>query len=120
MPRFAELKVWQAAHALSLAVYRVTKGFPRDEAYGLTQQVRRAVVSVEANLAEGQRRRTRKDFRQFVAIAEGSLAEVQCCLLVALDLQYLSATDHSDLDAQALEIEEMLAGLYRSLDEKQP
>ena len=75
---------------------------------------------MEANLAEGQRRRTRKDFRQFVAIAEGSLAEVQCYLLLALDLQYLSATDHSDLDAQALEIERMLGGLYRSLGEEEP
>ena len=73
MPRFTELKVWQAAQALTLEVYRLTKAFPKDEDFVLVPRLRRAVLSVGANVAEGQRRRTKRDSRHFIAIAEVGL-----------------------------------------------
>ena len=69
-----ELKVWQKAHAMTLAVYRVTREFPNQEMYGLTSQIRRAVVSIEANLAEGCGRHGRNELAHFVSIASGSAA----------------------------------------------
>ena len=69
MPTFTDLRVWDLAYKLSLAVYRVTKSFPKDELYGLTSQMRRSAVSVGANIAEGQKRHTRKDFANFVTMS---------------------------------------------------
>jgi four helix bundle protein len=74
---FRDLKVWQKAHELTLAVYRVTAGFPREEQYGIVSQLRRAAASVPANLAEGRCRRTDRDFGRFVGIALGSASETE-------------------------------------------
>ena len=75
MQDFRELKVWQKAHELTLAVYRATQSFPRDELYGLTSQLRRSASSIPANLAEGRCRRSDRDFGRFVGIALGSASE---------------------------------------------
>ena len=74
---YKRLKVWQESHELVLKVYKVTKKFPREEFFGLTSQMRRAVVSVAANIVEGQVRNTSKSFLQFLNIANGSLVEVE-------------------------------------------
>ena len=85
---FRDLLVWRKAHAFVLAVYQFTAAFPKPETYGLSLQMRRAAVSIPANIAEGFRRRGKADKARFMNIAEGSLEESRYYLLLARDLQY--------------------------------
>jgi four helix bundle protein len=85
---FQDLIVWQKAHLFVLTVYRLTKNFPKSELYGLTQQLRRAAVSIAANIAEGFRKRTKADKARFMNIAQGSLEECRYYLILAGDLGY--------------------------------
>lgn len=85
---FEDLVVWQKAHAFVLSVYRLTKGFPREEAYGLTSQFRRAAVSIAANIAEGFRKRGQADKLRFLNIAQGSSEECRYYLILSKDLDY--------------------------------
>jgi four helix bundle protein len=112
---FRQLLVWQKAHALTLALYKVTKSFPRDEQYGLTAQIRRAAVSVAANLAEGCGRRTAADFGRFVQIALGSASELEYHLVLAADLGLLPPAQHTGLDSCIVEVKRMLTGLAKKL-----
>jgi four helix bundle protein len=98
-----------------LAVYRITQGFPQEEKFGLTQQVRRASVSVMANIAEGTKRRSDRDFSHFLNIAEGSLEEVKCYLILCKDLDYINENVFKDLFAKSEEIGKMLQGLMKKL-----
>ena len=82
--------VWQKAIALVTDIYRLTQGFPREELYGFTSQIRRAAVSIPSNIAEGQGRLTRGEFRQFLGQARGSYAELETQLIIAKNLGYLS------------------------------
>lgn len=86
--RFEDLVVWQKAHQFVLAVYRLTRTFPRSETYGLTSQFRRAAVSIAANIAEGFRKRGHHDKLRFYNIAQGSLEESRYYLILAKDLEY--------------------------------
>jgi four helix bundle protein len=90
MKKYERLLAWQRARELVLAVYSATGGWPDSERYGLTSQVRRASVSVAANIAEGAAKQGPKEFRRFLDIAIGSLAEVGCLLTLAHDLTFLS------------------------------
>jgi four helix bundle protein len=94
---FEKLRVWQDARALIKSVYQTTKSFPRSEVYGLTSQTNRAAVSVAANLAEGSSRTSRKDQAHFSQIAYGSLMELACLLIVAVDLEILSPDQEAKL-----------------------
>jgi four helix bundle protein len=85
---FKDLIVWQKAHQFVLAVYSWTSGFPKSEFYGLTQQVRRAAVSIAANIAEGFKKRTKADKARFMNIVQGSLEECRSYLILATDLGY--------------------------------
>lgn len=118
MPRFYRMDVYVEAKALTLQVYRCAAGFPTHERFGLTSQLTRAAVSVGANLVEGQRRAATKDFRNFVCIAEGSLAETQYLLEVSRDLGYLSEADFTAVWEQSITVERMLQGLSLGLDRK--
>ena len=91
---FTEMPVWQSAHKLVLLVYRVTDGFPREEQYALTSQIRRAAVSVSSNIAEGFGRQHSRDKAQFYYNSRGSLYEVENQSLIARDLGYLPADSH--------------------------
>lgn len=102
--RFEDLIVWQKAHALVLSVYRLSQEFPRTETYGLTSQLRRAAVSVPANIAEGFRKRGRQDKARFLNIAQGSLEEVRYYLILARDLGYAA----DDLAATVAEVSRLL------------
>src|SRR5262245_45705831 len=115
MQDFRRLEVWQIAHELTLGVYRATKSFPADERFGLTNQLRRACTSIESNLAEGCGRGSDSDFSRLVQIAMGSASEVECQLLLALDLAYLEESAHNALEAQAQRVKRMLASLLKSL-----
>ncbi len=111
MQDFRKLRVWQAAHALTLAVYGATKGFPKEERYELTSQVRRAAVSVPSNIAEGCGRGSRRDAAQFFQIAMGSACELEYQLLLARDLGFLTEPDYTKLESAVRNVKRMLAGL---------
>jgi four helix bundle protein len=115
---YKELIVWQKAIDLVEAVYRATLGFPREETYGLTSQIRRAVVSIPSNIAEGQGRNTRRDFVNFLCIARGSLKEVETQIIIAKRLAYLPHAEEVALIEQIAEVGRILNGLINSLTEK--
>ena len=118
MKDFKELKVWHKAHGLALAIYKATKDFPREELYGLTSQMRRAAVSISANIAEGCGRRSDGEFVRFLQIARGSASEVECHLLLARDLKFLNDSTYQDLDGKLTEVQRMLTSLVISVEEK--
>ncbi len=115
---FRELKVWERAIDIAERVYLVSSKFPRDEVYGLTSQVRRAVGSISFNIAEGSGRGTNKDFANFVSIALGSLREVQSQLILAFRLGYLDKEKLDELDGELEELARMLHGFRRYLRNK--
>jgi four helix bundle protein len=115
MRDFRELKVWQKAHRCTLEIYRHTQGFPAEERFGLTAQLRKAAVSVPSNIAEGCGREGERDFARFLSIAGGSASEVEYQLLLARDLGYLPDERHRPLDAQINEVKRMLNSFIRTL-----
>jgi len=115
MKDFRELKVWQKAHQLTLAVYRITAAFPREELYGLTSQLRRAGSSIAANLAEGCGRNGDMEFARFCSMAMGSASELEYHLLLAKDLKLIKSADYQELDQRATELKRMLTALMQKL-----
>jgi len=112
---FRDLRVWQQAIELALSVYRGSEMFPKHEVYGLSQQMRRAAVSVASNIAEGKGHRSDKEFRHFLFHARGSLMELETQVLVAGKLQYLSAEQSARLQGTATQVGRSLSGLINSL-----
>jgi four helix bundle protein len=112
---YRDLIAWRKAMELVTAVYRETKNFPRDEIYSLTNQLRRAAVSVPSNIAEGQARFSRKEFHHFLTQARGSLVEIETQTTIAENLGYLTATQTGPLLAQAAELGKILNGLMSSI-----
>lgn len=115
MFRFEKLDVWQKAVDLADRVYVVTRGFPDEERFGLTSQMRRASVSISSNIAEGSGRGSKKDFAHFVEISYGSLMEVVSQVQVAVRQRFLKEDDRNILYADAEELARMLSGLKTSL-----
>jgi len=113
--RFEDLIAWQQAYAIVIKVYEVTKNFPTDERYGLTQQVRRAAVSIPSNIAEGFGRHSRPDYLRFLDMARGSTYELQTQMRIAHDLRYM---DDPALMDKIEELERVLNGLIRALRSK--
>jgi four helix bundle protein len=93
---FQDLIVWQKSYNLVLEVYKITKAFPKEETYGLSQQMRKASVSIPSNIAEGYGRKHKAEYSQFLSIAYGSLLELQTQYLLALDLEYMSKNETID------------------------
>ena len=116
MKDFHELKVWQKAHQLTLAVYQITATFPREELYGLTSQLRRCSGSIPANLAEGCGRNGDAEFARFCSIAMGSASELEYHLLLAKDLRLLKPKEHNELSQRATELKRMLTALLQKLN----
>jgi four helix bundle protein len=116
MQRFTELKVWQRGHALVLSVYRMTTGFPLNERYGLTSQVRRAALSVPTNIAEGSKRITSQEYARFLNIAEASLAETEYLLMVSRDLGYITTIMADKAFLEISELSRMLHGLRKKVE----
>lgn len=114
--RFEQLKVWRDAHALVLGVYKLTSRLPEQERFGLVSQMRRAAVSVPANIVEGFKRRGRKDKAHFYNIAQSSLEETRYFALLCRDLGH--KIDYPAFESRADEIARMLSGLIRSLENK--
>ena len=116
MSDYRELAAWRAAHALALGVFSLTRAWPKEERYGLTAQVRRAAFSVPVNLVEGSSRRGVREFRRFVDIALGSLAEVRYTLEFAVAAGIASEVEVATLRPMAEETSKLCHGLGRSLD----
>jgi four helix bundle protein len=114
--QFRQLTAWQEAHKLVLEVYRVTKGYPSDERFGLVSQMRRAAVSVPANIAEGFKRPGIQEKIRFYNVTEGSLEEVKYFLILSKDLGYLASAD--DLISQAETVGRILHGLIASTERR--
>jgi four helix bundle protein len=112
---FRDLKVWNKAHQLTLQVYKLTKTFPKEETYRLSDQLRRAASSIPANIAEGTGRKTLKEYVQFLCNARGSVEEMNYHLILAKDLGYLSAETSGKLQEGYNETGRMLNGLIKSL-----
>jgi four helix bundle protein len=108
---FKKLEVWQLSHVLTVNMYRCTKGFPDDERYGLISQIRRAAISIEANIAEGCGRNTKMDFARFLQQAMGSAAELECHLLICKDLGMLGDGDFNQYQYKTVQIKRMLTAL---------
>jgi four helix bundle protein len=113
---FRKLAVWQKAHHLTLEVYRVTRGFPKDELYGMTSQIRRAAASVPTNIAEGCGRRSDADFARFLSIAMGSASELDYLIVLSRDLNLMNARSADALAGSATELKRMLASLIRKIE----
>ena len=111
MQRFTDLKVWQKAHALVLDVYRLTRGFPQDERFGIVSQLRRAAVSVPTNIAEGSKRDSNPEYARFLNIAQASLAETEYLLMLSRDLGFIDG----DVAASSLTALNEVGGMLTNL-----
>lgn len=112
---FRDLRVWQDAFRLSVETYRKTADFPKHELYGLSQQMRRAAVSVPSNIAEGKGRRTNREFTQFLYNARGSLLELQTQVMISQELGYISEKESRELLDEATQVGRSLAGLINAI-----
>lgn len=112
---YRDLVVWQNAIKLAKQVYQLSQKFPKQETYALSDQIRRAAVSVPSNIAEGQARKAPADFKRFLRIALGSLAEVDTQLILAQEFGYLTSAEVQGMDAQIQELRRKLHALINSL-----
>jgi len=108
-----KLDVWRVAMDLVMEIYRITESFPKEEKYSLSNQVRRAAVSVPSNIAEGAARQTKKEFVNYLHMAQGSLSELDTQLEVARRLAFLDGKIWEDLDKMLERVDKMLTGLIR-------
>jgi four helix bundle protein len=115
---YRDLIVWQDGIKLAKSVYKLTEKFPRQEVYALADQIRRAAVSVPSNIAEGQARKSPGDFRRFLHIALGSLAEVDTQLVLAQEFGYITKEDTDVMDEQIQGLRKKLYALMNSLPER--
>lgn len=111
MQNYKDLKVWAKAHQLTLAVYKATKKFPKEEVYSLTSQVRRSSSSIPANIAEGCGRRTKNDFANFLQIALGSANETEYLMFLSMCLEYIEKSRYEEIEKTVNEVKAMLISL---------
>lgn len=116
MKNFRDMVVWQKSHELTLAVYKVTQAFPKDELYGLVSQLRRSSSSIPCNIAEGCGRRGNGEFHKFLQIATGSASEVEYQLFLSHELGYMSNEEYLKLSRDVIEVKKMLAGLINRVE----
>jgi four helix bundle protein len=115
---YRDLLVWQKALDLTILIYRFSEGFPKTEVYGLTSQLRRAGVSIPSNIAEGYGRGSRKEYLQFLSIAQGSLKELETQTIIAQRLNYATAAQADRVLSDSEVVGKMLGSLIRSLRPK--
>ena len=113
---YKDLEVWKLSIELVKEIYRITEKFPPSEIYGLTNQIRRAAVSIPSNIAEGQERNSAKEFRQFLAIALGSVAEIETQLIIAKEINYLTEAEVEPFMASIDRLRKMTRGLIKSIN----
>ena len=108
MRDFHKLVIWEKSHQLTLDIYKLTQKFPKEELFGLTSQIRRAISSVPTNISEGCGRETNKDFAHFLQISIGSACEVEYQLLLAHDLNYITDEDYNRLNDEIVSVRKMI------------
>ncbi|MBE9595056.1 MAG: four helix bundle protein [Proteobacteria bacterium] len=118
MKTYRDLQVWQKSMTLVTETYKISKGFPKDEVYGLTSQMRRCAISIPSNMAEGYGRNSTKEYLYFLRIATGSLYELQTQMEISMNLYYLNRDEFDKLYELSREIERMLSSLIRKLSSK--
>ena len=118
LKNYKDLKVWEKSYKLCLEIYRMTAKFPTEEKYGLTSQIRRSVVSIPSNIAEGYGRKTTLDYVRMLYISYGSVCELETQILLAGDLKLIEKGDLDTLKENIAEIERMLKALIKSLENK--
>jgi four helix bundle protein len=116
--QYIKLDVWQKSMDMVVSVYSMTKSFPKEELYSLTSQIRRAAISIPANIAEGRAKRSTRDYMRFINIACGSTAELETHIMIAEKLGYVSNENAKPLLEETARIGRMLNGLYSSLEVK--
>ncbi len=116
MKVFRDLKVWERAHSVTLAIYRCTRDFPREETYGMVSQLRRCSSSVAANIAEGCGRSGNPEFARFLTMAMGSASELEYFVLLARDLHYLPKEKYKGILDEVVEMRRMLNGLLSKVE----
>lgn len=115
MKDFRQLKVWEKSHALTLAIYKATEKFPKQELYALTNQIQRASVSIPANIAEGCGKNTDAELARYFQIAMGSSSELEYLLLLARDLDYFPDDSYTTLNTNLIEVRKMLNAFLQTL-----
>lgn len=115
MHNFRDLIVWQKARFLVKDIYNLVSNFPIDEKFGLTSQIKRAVISISSNIAEGAGRDSDKDFIRFLDMANGSTFELETQLYLAFDLNFINKTDLEIILGQVIEIEKLIYGFRNKL-----
>ena len=115
MKDVTDLDVFKLAHSLVLRIYQVTESFPKTEIYGLTSQLRRASISIPANLAEGANRISKREFKRFIGIAKGSSGEIQYLVKLAKDLNYIKYNDFENLKRDYIRVAQMLTKLRNAI-----
>jgi four helix bundle protein len=110
-----DLDIWKKSIVLVKDIYLITGTFPREEKFGIIQQMRRSAVSVPSNISEGAGRRSKKEFIHFLSIAQGSLTELETQLIISKELGYIS--DTKDIDPQIIAVRQMIKGLMRRLSQ---
>ncbi|TAL48824.1 four helix bundle protein [Patescibacteria group bacterium] len=114
---FRDLDVWKESHGLVILIYRSTKKFPKEEQFGLANQMRRAVVSITSNIAEGFGRSSYKDKNHFYQIAPGSIIEIQNQLIIAKDIGYISEAEFDKINNRSMKAERICRGLINKSKE---
>lgn len=115
MKDFRSLKVWEKSYLLTLAVYKATEQFPKQELYALTNQIQRSAVSIPANIAEGCGKDSEAELKRYFSIAMGSASELECLLLLARDLGYLPASSYQPIQSDLVETRKMLNAFIQKL-----
>jgi four helix bundle protein len=115
MRDFRQLRVWEQSHKLALAIYEVTKGFPKEELFALTNQMRRSATAIPTNIAEGCGRETNKDYAHFLQIALGSAFELDYQILLSKDLSYTDEKKYLELNDMVDKIRRQLAILIKKV-----
>jgi four helix bundle protein len=117
---FTDLRTWKEAHKLLLMIYKQTNDFPREEQFGLKLQLRRAVVSVTSNIAEGFSRKSSKDKMNFYRMSLSSLTEIQNQILIARDVSYIIKNQFNDIAEQTVTVSKLINGLIKSMNSRTP
>ena len=112
---YRKLEAWKEAYSLGLSIYKITAHFPREELFGITSQLRRAATSIAANIAEGNARQSKKEFKHFLSIARASAAEVETWLMFSKDLNYIKNDDFHNLANRLDRLKGLIYGLIKSL-----
>lgn len=117
MNNFRELNVWKKSMDLVTEIYKITRSFPKEEQYGLTNQIRRCAISIPSNIAEGAGRNGNKEFSHFLSIALGSGFELETQLIIGKRLDFMESQIFETIESELIEIQKMISGLQKSLSQ---